>query len=134
MHNFPSLLILPYMGKELNFLPLKYKAMGKESNFLFSLNAQLSPTCMGKESKPGVKAILLHKIFPKIQSYPSPQFYKSFPFYMKGRICPNNAERTSTNPFPQMKLYYYFFSSFFILCLFHFILFIFCSSFFSYFL
>ena len=44
MHNFPSLLILPHMGKEFNFLPLKYKAMGKESNFLFSLNAQLSPT------------------------------------------------------------------------------------------
>ena len=76
MHNFPSLLILPHMGKELNFLPLKYKAMGKESNFLFSLNAQLSP------HGEGVKAILLHKFFPKMQSYPSPQVYKSFPFYM----------------------------------------------------
>ena len=55
MHNFPSLLILLHMGKELNFLPLKYKAMGKESNFLFSLNAQLSPT------------------WGRSQSYPSPQ-------------------------------------------------------------
>ena len=59
------------MGKELNFVPLKYKAMGKESNFLFSLNAQLSPTwgrsqspesklSFSTNSSPKCKAILPH--------------------------------------------------------------------------
>ena len=121
--------------------------MGKESNFLFSLNAQVSPT-WGRSQKPRVKAILFHKFFPKMQSYPSPQFYKSFPFCTKGRICPHNAEPLQILPhkwifiisffFLHFSFYVYlmnlyiflFFSSFFILCLFHFIPFIF---FFSYF-
>ena len=85
------------MGKELNFLPLKYKAMGKESNFLFSLNAQLSPTwgrsqspesklSFSTNSSPKCKAILPHNFtnpshsicregfFPIMQN-----LYKSFP-------------------------------------------------------
>ena len=105
MLNFPSLLILPHMGKELNFLPLKYKAMGKESNFLFSLNAQLSPTwgrSQSLESKlsfctnssPKCKAILPHNFTNPSHSIcregfvPIKKVYKSF---------------------PQMNLYYFFF-------------------------
>ena len=97
MHNFPSLLILPHMGKELNFLPLKYKAMGKESNFLFSLNAQLSPTwgrsqspesklSFSTNSSPKCKAILPHNFTNPSYSICGEGFvpimqdlYKSFP-------------------------------------------------------
>ena len=85
------------MGKELNFLPLKYKAMGKESNFLFSLNAQLSPTwgrSQSPESKlsfptnssPKCKAILPHNFTNPSHSICIEGFvpimqnlYKSFP-------------------------------------------------------
>ena len=133
MHNFPSLLILPHMGKELNFLPLKYKAMGKESNFLFSLNAQLSPTwgrsqspesklSFSTNSSPKCKAILPHNFTNPSHSICSEGFvpimqnlYKSFP----------------TN---ESLLFLFFFSSFFILCLFHFILFIYFFSYFFLFL
>ena len=97
MHNFPSLLILLHMGKELNFLPLKYKAMGKESNFLFSLNAQLSPTwgrsqspesklSFSTNSSPKCKAILPHNFRDPSHSICREGFvpimqnlYKSFP-------------------------------------------------------
>ena len=97
MHNFPSLLILLHMGKELNFLPLKYKAMGKESNFLFSLNAQLSPTwgrsqspesklSFSTNSSPKCKAILSHNVTNSSHSICREGFvpimqklYKSFP-------------------------------------------------------
>ena len=97
MHNFPSLLILPHMGKELNFLPLRYKAMGKESNFLFSLNAQLSPTwgrsqspesklSFSTNSSPKCKAILPHNFTNPSHSICREGFvpimqnlYKSFP-------------------------------------------------------
>ena len=67
MHNFPSLLILPHMGKELNFLPLKYKAMGKKSNFLFSLNAQLSPT-WGRSQSPESKLSFSTNSYPKCKA------------------------------------------------------------------
>ena len=129
MHNFPSLLILPHMGKELKFLPLKYKAIGKESNFLFSLNAQLSPTwgrSQSSESKlsfstnssPKCKAILPHNFTNPSHSICRKGFvpimqnlYRSFP----------------TN---ESLLFFFSLSSFFILGLFHFILF---SFFFFYF-
>ena len=124
MHNFPSLLILPHMGKELNFLPLKYKAMGKESNFLFSLNAQLSTTwersqsleskLSSTNSSPKYKAIRLHNVTNPSHSICRERFvpimqnlYKSFP----------------TNE--SLLFLFFSLSSFFILCLFHFILFIF---------
>ena len=109
------------MGKELNFLPLKYKAMGKESNFLFSLYAQVSPTwgrnpssesklSFSTNSSPKCKAILPHNFTNPSHSIWREGFvpimqnlYKSFP----------------TNE----SLLFLF--SFFILCLFHFILFLF---------
>ena len=85
------------MGKELNFLPLKYKAMGKESNFLFSLNAQVSPTwgrsqslesklSFSTNSSPKCKAILPHNFTNPSHSIWRERFvpgmqnlYKSFP-------------------------------------------------------
>ena len=89
------------MGKELNFLPRKYKAIGKESNFLFSLNAQLSPS------------------WGRSQSYPSPQ------------ICRKGFVPIMQNLYIPHKWIFIFFlslSSFFILCLFHCVLFIFFFS------
>ena len=146
--SFPQ--ILPHKGKEWsflplkcttflpcwsfrtwgNFLPLKYKAMGKESNFLFSLNTQLSPTwgrskslesklSFSTKSSPKCKAILPYNFTNPSHSICREGFvlimqnlYKSFP----------------TNE----SLLFLFFSSssFFILCLFHFILFIFFLIFF----
>ena len=85
------------MGKELNFLPLKYKAMGKELNFPFSLNAQLSPTwgrsqspesklSFSTNSSPKCKAILPHNFTNPSHSICREGFvpimqnlYKSFP-------------------------------------------------------
>ena len=114
------------MGKELNFLPLKYKAMGKESNFLFSLNAQLSPTwgrsqspesklSFSTNSSPKCKAILPHNFTNPSHSICREGFvpimqnlYKSFP----------------TNESLLFLFFFFFLSSFFILCLFHFIRFI----------
>ena len=116
------------MGKELNFLPLKYKAMGKESNFLFSLNAQLSPTwgrsqspksklSFSTNSSPKCKAILPHNFTNPSHSICREGFvpimqnlYKSFP----------------TNE----SLLFFFLSSFFILCLFHFMFISFYSFYF----
>ena len=97
MHNFPSLLILPHIGKESNFLPLKYKAMGKESNFSLLPNAQLSPTwgrsqslesklSFSTNSSPKCKAILPHNFTNPSHSICREGFvpimqnlYKSFP-------------------------------------------------------
>ena len=85
------------MGKELNFLPLKFKAIGKESNFLFSLNAQVSPTwgrsqslesklSFSTNSSPKCKAILPHNFTNPSHSICRKGFvpimqnlYKSFP-------------------------------------------------------
>ena len=111
--------------KELNFLPLKYKSMGKESNFLFSLNAQVSPT-WGRSQSPESELSFSTNSSPKMQSYPSPQFYKSFPFYMKGRICPHNAELLQILPHKWIFIIFFFF-------IFHFMFISFYSFFLNFF-
>ena len=110
------------MGKELNFLPLKYKAMGKESNFLFSLKAQLSPT-WGRSQSPESKlsfstnsSLKCKAILPHNFTYPSHS------------ICREGFVPIVQNlykSFPTNKSLLFFFPSFFILCLFHFIPFFF---------
>ena len=71
MHNFLSLQILPHMGKESNCLNQKYKAMGKESYFLFPPKCTVVPP--HKSSTWGrnqtflplqCKAIFLCELFP----------------------------------------------------------------------
>ena len=149
--SFPQ--ILPHKGKEFkaSFLlnaqlsfPVNPSAHGEGvklsspeiQSYGEGIKLSLLPKCtgiphMGKESKPGVRAILFHKFFPKMQSYPSPQFYKSFPFCMKGMICPHHAEPLQILPHKLIFIISFIcFPSFFILCLFHFILFLFFFLFF----
>ena len=120
------LLILLHMGKELNFLPLKYKAMGKESKFLFSLNAQLSPT-WGRSRSPESKLSFSTNSSPKCKAILPHNFTNPSHSICREGFVPimqNLYKSFTTN-----ESFYFFFSSFFILCLFHFILFIFSFSF-----
>ena len=130
------------MGKELNFLPLKYKAMGKESNFLFSLNAQLSPTwgrsqspesklSFSTNSSPKCKAILPHNFTNPSHSICREGFvpimqnlYKSFP---------TNESLLFFSPSIFMFISFYSFSFFFSYFFFLFLLRFFFFLFFSFF-
>ena len=125
MHNFPSLLILPHMGKELNFLPLKYKAMGKELNFLFSLNAQLSPT-WGRSQSPESKLSFSTNSSPKCKAILPYNFTNPSHSTCRKGFVPIMQNLYKSFPTNESSLFLFFSSSsFFILCLFHFILFLF---------
>ena len=131
MHNFSSLLILLHMGKELNFLPLKYKAMGKESNFLFSLNAQLSPT-WGRSQSPESRLSFSTNSSPKCKAiFPHNFTNLSHSICREGFVLiMQNLYKSVPENESLLFLFFFFFFHFFILCLFHFILFIYFFFFF----
>ena len=127
------------MGKESNCLAQKYKAMGKESNFLFPpppLNAQLflptNPSPHGEGVKQGVSRslamqnyplqILLHMgnsqaFFCKMQSYPSQQI---LPILCREGFFPimqNFYKSFPTNLYPFFFIFHFIFIYlFFLLC------------------
>ena len=129
MHNFPSLLILLHMGKELNFLPLKYKAMGKESNFLFSLNAQLSPT-WGRSQSPESKLSFSTNSSPKCKAILPHNFTNPSHSICREGFVPIMQNLYKSFPTNESLLLLFVFLFIVILCLFHFILFLFLFFFF----
>ena len=106
MHSYPSPQILPHMGKDLSFFPLKLRLIlsliRKESSFLpQKCKANLPHT--GKESCFLPRMLKVHpspgSASPKMQLYPSPQREGFFPL--------QNAKS------PQILPYKLFFVSFF---------------------
>ena len=165
MHSYPSPQILPHKGKELSFLPLKcttflpcksfpisnclaqkYKAMGKESNFLFP------PPCTAIPPHKSFSTWGRSQAFFPLQSYPSPQILphmgKSQAFFcqnaklsfptnpshsMQGKILPHNAELLQI--LHHKSIAYLFIFIFHLIFIYLFIyFFLLCFIFFSYFL
>ena len=133
MHNFPSLLILLHLGKEWNFLSLKYKAMGKESNFIFSLNAQLSPT-WGRSQSPESKLSFSTNSSPKCKAILPHNFTNPYHFICREGFVPIMQNLYKSFPTNESLLFLFFFFIFHFMFISFYSLYIFLSYFFFLFL